>query len=122
MQEIKRILVLDDHANLLDIVMEVLIYEKFEVLSTTNSKELIPMALKYMPDLVIIDCHLSGCNGASLCEQLKGYDELRHIPAVICSAYADRNTATASYHCDAIIAKPFNMNDLVETINSLLVA
>jgi CheY-like chemotaxis protein len=121
MQEIKRILVLDDHANLLDIVKEVLIYENYEVKSTASSKELIPLALSYLPDLVMIDCHLAGCNGASLCKQLKAHPQLCHIPAVICSAYVDQNTTIEAYHCDAVIAKPFSMKDLVDTINTLLV-
>lgn len=120
MQEIKRILVLDDHANLLEIIKEVLIYEHFQVISTSCSDNVISMAHSYQPDLIIIDCHLAGCNGAALCSELKANVLLNHIPVIICSAYIDPTASADTLGGDAVIAKPFNMDDLVETINSLL--
>ena len=120
MPEIKRILVLDDHANLLEILKEVLIYEHFEVQITTCITELTLLAQEHQPDLIILDCHLAGCNGVSLCQEIKLNPLTSHIPVVICSAYLDQQIVHGDYSCDAVIPKPFNMIDLVDTVNSLL--
>lgn len=122
MEDIKRILILDDHADLLDIVKEVLLYEHFEVKGTTRSAEVIPLAQTYQPDLIIIDCHLAGYDSASLCKAVKANVLLAHIPVIICSAYVANNTNIDACGCEAVIPKPYNLEDLIETINGLLVA
>ena len=116
----KRILVLDDNQDILDIVHETLTYEQFEVQSTGSSDEVIPLLEKFIPDLVILDYRVAGLNGGELCKQIKLHPNFSNTPVIIFSAYINHNDELFSYGCDAIINKPFDLTELVEKVNSLI--
>jgi len=116
----KRILVLDDNKDILDVVNEVLSYENFEVHATSTSDNILQVAQNYNPDLVILDYHLGESNGGDICKQLKADAQLSHIPVIIFSAYINRNVDYPAFGCEAVIAKPFDLNELVDKVNILI--
>jgi DNA-binding response OmpR family regulator len=116
----KRIIVLDDNQDILDIVHETLTYEQFDVQGTSQSNEVIPMIKAFKPDIVILDYRVSGLNGGELCRQIKSHPEFGNLPVIIFSAYIRHNDELFAYGCDAIINKPFDLTELVEKVNNLL--
>lgn len=116
----KRILILDDNQDILEIVHETLTYEQFDVKSTSESAEVIPMVEEFNPDLVILDYRVAGTNGGELCRQIKAHPLFGNTPVIIFSAYINHQDELLAYGCDAIINKPFDLNELVEKVNSLL--
>lgn len=116
---LKRILVLDDNPGVLDVIKEALSYEKFEVLITTDCKNFFNMIETYQPDLIMLDYKLSDANGDDLCRKVKNDQRFHDIPVVICSAYVNKNDfLSCSY--DAIIPKPFGLEELIGTISGLV--
>ncbi|WP_295790980.1 response regulator [Mucilaginibacter sp.] len=116
----KRILVLDDNLDILDIVHETLTYEDFEVQSTSRSDAVIALAETFNPDLVILDYRVAGVNGGDLCLQIKSHPQFKDVPVIIYSAYVNNKSELLAYGCDAIINKPFDLTELVEKVNNLL--
>jgi DNA-binding response OmpR family regulator len=116
----KRILVLDDNLDILDIVHETLSYEDFEVKSTSEGNTVIPLAETFKPDLIILDYRVAGLNGGELCLQIKSHPLFKDIPVIIFSAYINHNDELLAYGCDAIINKPFDLIELVEKVNMLI--
>jgi len=117
---LKRILVLDDNQDILDIVHETLAYEQFEVKSITRGIEVLPMIRDFEPDLVILDYRVSGANGGEICRQIKAHPQFNSIPVIIFSAYINKDSELLAYGCDAIINKPFDLNELVDKVNNLV--
>jgi CheY-like chemotaxis protein len=116
---LKRILVLDDNQDILDTINEALSYEKFEVKAITGSEHIIDILQGYKPDLVILDYKLNGPNGCDICNLIKVHPQLAHLPVIICSAYLKTNPLT-DCNCDATIAKPFGLNELIDKVSKLL--
>jgi len=116
----KRILVLDDNHDILDIVHETLSYEQFEVQSTSRGEVVIPLMEKFVPDLIILDYRVAGSNGGELCLQIKSHPVFKNTPVIIFSAYINHHDELFAYGCDAIINKPFDLNELVTKVNGLL--
>ena len=116
----KRILVLDDNQDLLDIVRETLTYEDFEVQITSQSNAVVSLAETFIPDLVILDYRVDGVNGGEICMQIKSHPRFKNTPVIIYSAYINNNSELLAYGCDAVITKPFDLTELVEKVNSLL--
>lgn len=110
---------LDDNQDILDIVKEVLSYEKFNVKAISNGDHIIETIESFKPDLVMLDYKLSGASGDDICRQIKSHPKLQNTPVVICSAYLNKNDILAC-GCDAIISKPFGLDELVNTVNELL--
>jgi DNA-binding response OmpR family regulator len=117
---LKKILVLDDNQDILDIVQETLAYEKFDVKGTAEGSEVIPLVEEFEPDLVILDYRVSGANGGEICRQIKSHPRFNNIPVIIFSAYINNDSELLTYGCDAIINKPFDLTELVEKVNALV--
>jgi DNA-binding response OmpR family regulator len=117
---VKRILVLDDNQDILDIVHETLTYENFDVKSTGESVNVMPLVESFEPDLVILDYRVAGINGGELCQSIKAHPKYGNIPVIIFSAYINHDSDLYAYGCDAIINKPFDLTELVEKVNNLI--
>lgn len=116
----KRILVLDDNQDILDIVREVLSYEGFEVQGTAKGADVIPLVENFNPNLVILDYRVADVNGGEICQAIKAHPSFSNTPVIIFSAYINKQEEMFNYGCDAIINKPFDLTELVETVNGLL--
>ncbi len=116
----KRILILDDNQDILEIVHETLEYEQFNVKSTGDGAEVMPLMKDFSPHLVILDYRVAGTNGGELCQQIKAHPDYQDIPVIIFSAYVNHQNDLFAYGCDAIINKPFDLTELVEKVNHLI--
>jgi DNA-binding response OmpR family regulator len=116
----KRILILDDNQDILDVVEETLIYEQFEVFGTTKAADIIPLIEQLKPDLVILDYRVAGTNGGEVCRKIKSDQRFDNIPVIIFSAYINSRNELSNYGCDAVINKPFDIDELVEKVNGLI--
>ncbi|MCO5935785.1 MULTISPECIES: response regulator transcription factor [Mucilaginibacter] len=117
---VKRILVLDDNQDILDIVHETLTYENFDVKSTGASENVMPFVEEFKPDLVILDYRVAGQNGGELCRSIKAHPKFGNVPVIIFSAYINHEADLYAYGCDAIINKPFDLTELVDKVNNLI--
>ncbi|MDB5136244.1 MAG: hypothetical protein JWP37_2847 [Mucilaginibacter sp.] len=117
---LKRVLVLDDNQDILEIVHEALSYEQFEVKSVSESNQVMPLVKEFNPDLVILDYRVAGENGGEICMQIKSHPEFNDIPVIIFSAYINRDEEILAYGCDAVINKPFDLVELIEKVNNLI--
>jgi DNA-binding response OmpR family regulator len=119
---LKKILVLDDNEDILEVVHAVLSYENYNVHVTSNSGDIIHIVKTYKPDLIILDYKLSDANGGEICQLIKADSTLKQIPVIIFSAYIHKDVNFSSYGCDGVIAKPFDLTELTGKVNSLLEA
>ncbi len=116
----KRILILDDNQDILEIVHETLEYEQFNVKSTGDGTDVMPLVKEFSPDLVLLDYKVAGMNGGEICQQIKTHPDFSHIPVIIFSAYVNHQEDLFAYGCDATINKPFDLSELVEKVNSFV--
>jgi len=116
----KRLLVIDNDAEVLNMMQEALEYEGFEVKIQADTKQVFEIIEDYKPDLILIDYILDGINGGETCHQIKVNPVTSHIPVVIVSAYSKVILSLGNYHSDAFLAKPFDLEELVHLVNQLL--
>ena len=118
----KKILLLDDNLDIVQMVEEVLAYEKYRVQSSRQSIGFLEIIDHFRPDLVILDYRLPDGNGGEICRTIKEHPQFAHIPVIIFTAYNYPGLELTAYGCDAFISKPFDLEDLLETIQRLLPA
>ena len=107
----------DDDRDVLDMIQEVLLYAGFEVKGIMQTPDIFSVIAESKPDLVLMDFLLSGINGGELCHQIKTDQQTAGLPVILISAYPRVLTSLGYYGCDAFIAKPFNINDLISAID-----
>ncbi|MGE0088227.1 MAG: response regulator [Bacteroidales bacterium] len=118
----QKILVVDDDDISFYLVSEILAAYPFKVIRATNGKE----ALDYFKeeknpfDLIIMDIRMPEMNGYEATQEIKKIDP--SVPVIALTAYAHYqgkiDCITAG--CDEFIAKPFNINFLLNAIQKHL--
>jgi DNA-binding response OmpR family regulator len=94
----------------------------YETRTVTNGDEVLPAALEFRPDLLLLDIMLPARNGFEVCGLLRESPELRTVKIVMLSAKG-RETEIAkglALGADAYVTKPFATRELLETVRRLL--
>lgn len=118
---LKRILVLDDNQDILDMVNEVLTYENYSVHATTNGNGIVEIAKNFRPDLAILDYKLTYSDGVEICRELRAQPEFKDMPMILFSAYINREHVDyEKYGYNDMITKPFNLSDLLDKVDKLV--
>jgi len=68
----------------------------------------------------VLDILLSGKDGRAICRKLKSQADTRHIPIVMISAHPDAEQSVTAVGADAFVAKPFAIDELLNTVAALL--
>ncbi|WP_285057499.1 response regulator [Pedobacter ginsengisoli] len=116
----KGILIIENDESVLELLQEIFKNEGYETHCYRQADDIFKLVDDFKPDLVLLDYILPGINGGELCAQLKKDPETRHIPVVICSAYPQVMLSLGSYGCNAFIAKPFELTDMVAQIEDCI--
>ncbi len=116
----KKIWIVDDDEGILEAAQIILQAEGYEVKSFVNGRCFYDLTGD-LPDLIILDVLLSGEDGRDICSQLKNQKETRHIPIIMTSAHSSAGRITNVYGADAFLAKPFDIDVLLDTIEKHLV-
>jgi len=113
----KRLLIVDNDIDVLDVMKEVFEYEGFDVKALRNTNDIFTDITAYDPHVVMIDYILEGINGGELCHQIKQNATTAHLPVIMVSAYTNVLHSLGHYGYDSFIAKPFDITDLVAEVN-----
>ncbi len=92
------------------------------VVSLSEGREVLPVAERERPDLIILDMRLPDIDGLELTRRLKAHADLRAIPVAILTASVREEDARLAYGagCDAFLTKPFVWADLWSKLQALL--
>ncbi len=118
----KRVLVIEDEADILDMLLLRLKKEKFDTLGATNGATGLTQATEEKPDIVLLDLMLPVMNGLDVLRELRKSPKTVNLPVIIVSAKGDESDVVVGLElgADDYITKPFNMPILIARINALL--
>jgi DNA-binding response OmpR family regulator len=118
------ILIADNDAALASLLREILTDEGYDTTCCFTGAAALEAIASDTPHLAILDLQMEHeLAGLSVVEQLRGSDELRDMPVIICSAAQPRlqmlEPTLEELACVAI-PKPFNIDHLLDTVAALL--
>lgn len=112
----KKVVLVQDNKDILDIMDQVLSEEGFDVTSSLTT-EPIEKIDKIEPDVIIIDDHIKGNKkGSEVIEELKSEPETEDISAVLTSTSNDLAKKAEECKADDYIEKPFDIDHLIEVV------
>lgn len=115
-----KILIVDDNADVLQVMQLLLGSRGYEVLGTTKGEDTYSLVNTFIPDLIFLDIHLAGMDGRDISMGLKTEEETKHIPIILFSANVIKGTTLADSLADEFIAKPFDIHDLMLKVNKFI--
>ena len=116
----KKILIVDDHAELLELLREQFKDEGFAVATASNGVDAIRKARALLPDLIILDVKLPELDGLAVCEILRNDPGTSSIPVVMMSGLPGQITRCAGIESGAtdFVSKPVNPAEIVSKVKA----
>ena len=117
-----KILLVDDEADILEIVGYNLSSEGYQVTTAKNGVEAIEKAKKYKPQLIILDVMMPEMDGIEACEKLRGIPDLSNTIITFLTARGEDYSQVAGFDAgaDDYITKPIKPKVLVSKVKALL--
>jgi two-component system, OmpR family, phosphate regulon response regulator PhoB len=117
-----KILVVDDEKDIVDLLTLHLQREGHEVQAVGHGLAVLPAAISFEPDLIVLDLMLPGIDGVQVHKRLRADTRTRHIPVVMLTARAQTNDRIAGLEsgADDYLTKPFSPRELMLRIQAVL--
>jgi DNA-binding response OmpR family regulator len=118
----RRILVVDDERDIVDMVRYNLNKNGYEALVATDGQQALDMALREQPDLIILDLMLPGLHGTEVARRLKGDSRTASIPIVMLTAKGEETDIVVglTLGADDYVTKPFSIKILLARLATVL--
>jgi len=117
-----KILVIDDEEALLEELCENLLFEGFEVVSSSDSLQGVQLAQQHRPDLILCDIMMPNLDGYGVLLELRSNPTTAGIPFIFLTARVARQDWRKGMQlgADDYLTKPFLHTELLEAINTQL--
>jgi DNA-binding response OmpR family regulator len=115
----KRVLIVEDDANLSALLRENLLFEGFEVDCVADGEVVLARAKRFLPDLIVLDITLPNVNGFELCHALRRHGA---TPVLIVSARTQKADKLRGLHlgADDYLTKPFDLDEFLARVHAIL--
>lgn len=117
----ERVLVVDDHDDLRGRVREILGH-RFEVIEAADGNAAWQLARDELPDLIVSDVMMPGCDGVELSKRLRSHPDTQAIGILLLTAKVGSEHAVAGLQAGAndYLAKPFDASELLARCEAIV--
>lgn len=121
-EEKKKILVIDDDLTIRKLIKHHLHLQNYEVAEATNAVEGLEQLNKTKLDLVLCDVTMDGVDGFTFCKNVRQDENYKVLPFIFVTARNSHEDKSKALEVggDELITKPFDMQDLLLRIQTLL--
>ncbi len=114
-----KVMIVDDDRTTVKLLQTLLELDGFEISSAGRGMDVIPLALRNRPDVILMDYHLTDIDGVEVLKQLRANPELKLIPVVMASGLDVAEEALAAGAAKFLV-KPFEPGDLPILFHKLI--
>ncbi len=112
----RKILVVDDDPVIRDMMADMLDFEGYSISVARNGHEALQLLRSDQDFLVFLDIMMPGMNGKQLCALLESDPQLRKRHIIVLMSAIDNLEEAASLKVEAILQKPFVVDDVIEIL------
>jgi CheY-like chemotaxis protein len=113
---------IDDSATMREVIKIAFRRENISVITCSDAASALAQFDQNPPDAVITDVIMPDQDGYSVCTQIKQHPRFGSIPVILMSGVVNKTVAdrAVSVHADELIRKPFQPQELISRVKSLL--
>ncbi|MCR9251215.1 MAG: response regulator transcription factor [bacterium] len=117
----QKILVVDDEADILELLKYNLSKEGYEVKIASDGIKGVDIAKSFLPDMILLDIMMPKQDGVETCRQIRELPELQNTFVIFLTARSEEYSEVAAFDmgADDYITKPIKPRALVSRINAL---
>jgi two-component system alkaline phosphatase synthesis response regulator PhoP len=120
-KQVFRILVVDDDADILELLHYNLSKEGYEVRTARDGKSGVEVAIEFIPDLILLDIMMPNQDGVETCRQIREVPSLKGCFVLFLTARSEEYSEVAAFEvgADDFITKPIKPRALISRIAAL---
>ena len=121
-QMAKTVLIVEDNELNMKLFHDLLDAHGYRTIQTRNGLEVLELARRHRPSLILMDIQLPEVSGLDVTKWLKEDDDLRHIPVVAVTAFAMKGDEERFRRggCEAYISKPSSVAMFLDTVRRFI--
>jgi len=116
----KKILVVDDEIDLVELVKIRLESNGYEVITSNSGLDGVSKATSELPDLIVLDIAMAEMDGYTTLQRLKEDEKTKDIPVMMLTAFAKMKSLFEMEGISDYIVKPFDPQDFVARVDKVL--
>lgn len=118
----RSILIVDDDDEVRESIADYLKTRNYEVKTANDGFEAGLILNSYLPDIIILDLIMPNVNGFRVCELIKNNQRTKNIKLIVLTGYASEENVKKAYGygVEKVLSKPVDMEELLDTISSLI--
>jgi len=119
----KKILIVDDDAEIIELIAEVLTRDgRFEIKTASSGYEAGISTQQFRPDLILLDYMLPDVNGNVVCQTIRKNPEFENTRIIIVSGVVkqDEIGQLLKSGAEGFVKKPFNVDELTDKVTAAL--
>jgi len=115
-----KVLIVDDAPDTVEIIKKLLVFEGYEVLTTSTGEEGVQKVEKEKPEIVLLDISLPGIDGNEALKRIRKVDPIVSVIMLTAFATVDNAISALKEGASDFIKKPFENEHLVHLVNQCL--
>lgn len=118
----KKILVVDDDENILNLERTILEQKGFDVTAASGGAAALQILASRVFDLILLDVMMPDVDGFAVCRKIKEDARLKDVPVIFLTAKGGGEALAEGFESGALmyINKPFTANKLLTIVNTML--
>src|SRR5688572_14230231 len=116
----KKILVVDDDPEIVDLMKNRLEAQNYSVVTANNGEEGLDKTKNEFPNLIIIDIAMPRMDGYTFVLELRRYEEFKNIPVVVLTAKDKMQVIFEMEGVKHYFVKPFIAEELLSRLKNIL--
>ncbi|NQU18761.1 response regulator [bacterium] len=116
----KKILIVDDEPDILESLSRILERAGYDIVATSDGKEVLDLAIKHNPDLIILDIVLPNISGPQIATKISEFQHLKNIPIIFITgilSQEEEERMDGVVGNRIVISKPCDPKALLKIIN-----
>ena len=115
----KKILVVDDSPVFCRLIHDQLTDVGYKVRSAMDGASAVSNAIRFQPDLILLDIELPEANGLEVLSKIRDYESMKHTPVIMISSHREKETVLRAVKNGAndYIVKPINVGVLLAKVS-----
>lgn len=116
-----RVLIADDNEIERENLQDLLMLDGYALALAQNGVEALDSAVKFQPDLILLDVMMPGMDGYEVCRRLRTNPVMANVPIILITSLDDRESRLRGIEAgaDDFISKPFDSTEMQARVRTI---